>query len=103
MPQYLTPDSITELKDRFEDDVRFDYGGRGMYGKTCVGYTGEYPFVFAAVLAKLLTTQQDEDDEMDADTLIDVIEGMPDVSIDSMGRGTIYYWPGIRVEGSDNG
>lgn len=94
MPKVLASRQIAELEGEFDEDFRPDYSGRGMYGKTCIGYTGEYPFYFAARLAYLLN----DGDEMDANDLVYAIEGLPECSTDSMGRGTIYYWPAVRAE-----
>lgn len=77
MPK-LTAEQIAQQTEMIEDeltqwgDFRPDYSGRGMYGKTCPG--------------------------IDTDTPTRVIEeagalGLRGAVTDSMGKGTIVYWP----------
>ncbi|QGH80083.1 hypothetical protein SEA_NHAGOS_72 [Gordonia phage NHagos] len=78
-----------------EEDVRTDYSGRGMYGRTCVGYEGENAAAFlAAIVSAALVRTHDSDV-----TCWDVVDAMGDIrtSTDSMGRGMITYWPGLRL------
>lgn len=99
MPKILSRDAAAELVGEFEEDVRLGYSGRGMYGEACVGYTGENLPLFSAKLAYALAQQDDpEIEDMAAHELLDAIADLPDASTDSMGRGIIYYWPGIRCE-----
>ena len=61
------------------------YSGRGMYGRECVGISGEYlnPFTVAILLA-------DRADLFGID-----IADIPVPDTDSLGRGIIIYWPQV--------
>lgn len=86
--------TLTQFHD--EDEIRTDYSGRGMYGRTCLGYTGEDVIMFAFHLAITLT----ETARMHEPELFDVEEYlimMGNPSMDSMGRSTIYYWPNVTL------
>ena len=62
------------------------YSGRAMYGRECVAILGEYinPFVVALRLA--------ERAERHGFDIIDI--PVPDV--DSLGRGSVVYWPQVE-------
>src|SRR5260370_7346763 len=74
------------------------YSGRSMYDKTCLGVVvngdisvGEF---VANILEAMSTIQDDEDDPI-VDQLADAFRIMRS---DSMGRGQIFYFPGIAFE-----
>jgi hypothetical protein len=87
-----------------ENRVRWDYSGRGMYGRTCLGFVGGVAdlarFFYQVGLAVALqeeefTTRGEVEGalrEEDARHLADV------VTTDDVGRDTIFYFPGVRVE-----
>lgn len=79
-----------------EEDVRTDYSGRGMYGRTCLGYTGGSLVEFVAAVALVLVEDDPHADD-DAWTLLEKIAEIGDGYEDSMGRGRITYWPGLTV------
>jgi len=77
-------------------DVREDYSGRGMDGRTCFGLTigrNEEREVFAALgyLAGLTEGREDDAD-------IDLMELARYARTDSMGRDTIVYFPGWELD-----
>lgn len=103
MPEKLTvtPKTLFDLQ-QFEPDseIRTDYSGRGMYGRTCVGYVGSDVIMFAFRLAVTLAEQINDPAELfDVE---DMLERMGDPSTDSMGYSTIYYWPNITVTGTED-
>lgn len=80
-----------------EEEVRTDYSGRSMYGKTCLGYTGGSLVEFVAAVALILIEDDPHAESDDAWTLLEKIAEIGDGREDSMGRGRITYWPGITV------
>lgn len=87
-------DELLYLHD--EDEVSPGYSGRGMYGDTCLGYHGSQPMLFVFDLARLLAGDDDADE-----IRREISERLSRFSTDSMGRGTIFYWPSVRVEGAE--
>lgn len=79
-------DQLVSLLDLEDEDVRDDYSGRGMYSDTCLGFVTDKSDVrigiaFAEVFG--------------FDTAWDLTAN---VRNDSMGRSSIVYFPGIKVE-----
>ena len=68
-------------------DVRTDYSGRGMHGRTCVGAVTDDDFT--TVLADIVANCEDCEQ---------AAELIRTANTDSMGRGTIVYWPRVRTE-----
>ena len=99
----LTGAEFETLRDS-HDDVRAHYGGRGMYGETCLGYVGSEPHLFIFDLAKLLVERESGKpdgvaySDPTADEIRDEMERLGLGSTDSMGLSTIYYFRSIEVE-----
>lgn len=72
------------------------YSGRGMYGRTCLGVTlgGDIGNAVADIFLAMAHTASPSDME----EVADAFRGM---QTDSMGRGTIMYFPGIEFSDSD--
>lgn len=85
----------SRLQDVLEstiDGVR-SYSGRGMYGRSCLGVeTDDLGDLFAAVLEEL---EGEEDTQ-------DVQPAFKSMRTDSMGRGTIVYFPSVPFVGDDD-
>lgn len=79
-----------------EAEVWVDYSGRGMYGQTCLGYTGGSLVTFVAALALQIATS-----DASAWDLIETIGEIGDGQQDSMGTGRIVYWPHIVVDDAE--
>jgi hypothetical protein len=62
---------------------RYDYSGRFMYGKSCLGLTGQLRDLAEFLLYVVPETGVDAE--------------WQDVKMDSMGMDMIFYWPSIRV------
>jgi len=82
-----------------ERAARWDYSGRGMYGRTCFGFTGNVR-TLAAFFTQLgfAAGQKVAEDGSRCDeleTLIDVLAG--ELTTDSMGLDTIFYFPRVEV------
>ena len=67
-------EKIQSVADEIAGHVRFDYSGRGMFGKTCLGITCD-----------------------NANECLEVAggHGLRGGKVDNMGRGWIVYWPSI--------
>lgn len=77
--------TLEEAAGEAEMDFRTDYSGRGMYGKTCVGVTGDTAKLVHFVL---LVGEKDLDFALD---------NLTNMSQDSMGLDTIFYWPQLNA------
>lgn len=75
-------------------DCRTDYSGRGMYGANCFAIVTDDAWAVRDTLQRLFDTLDlSEADEVAA--LNYMFEHTPHE--DSMGRGTVLYWPGLVV------
>ena len=99
--QLLRLEDIADID--VEEEVRTHYSGRGMYGKTCLGYTGGNLVEFVAALALIILEYAETGTPPDdAWSLFEQITTIGEGETDSMGIGRIHYWPGIQVaEGDD--
>lgn len=95
----LTRDEYTTLAFA-HDGVRSSYGGRGMYGDTCLAYTGSEPLLFIFDLAEVLVLRDNDDPAVD--DIRYELDRLGMGRTDSMGRGTVHYWPSITVEPGDD-
>lgn len=74
------------------------YSARGMYGKECLAFSVDNregkaePFAVAAEL-------MDAAIEAGEDFIEPVIEAMRGIRTDSLGRGTVFYFPGVPADG----
>lgn len=89
MARTITLSELNDIATNMELDpktaVRPSYSGRGMYGRECVGIVLETPgqlFELGVVMGAMF-----EDDTADF--------GMP--ATDSMGHGTIAYFPAVQL------
>lgn len=101
-------DDLVHMSDADPDEVRHNYSGRAMYGKEALAYTGDRPIQFAFELAAVLTPQEEfaagDNPHPYAvyDDLRDTLGAIGEPRTDSMGLGTVYYWPNITVEGMED-
>jgi hypothetical protein len=88
-----------EIAENISDDVRVDYSGRGMYGRTCVGFVGGVSDLVAFVVdvTEEYAYQVERDGEVDPDLAL-IKNHLYGVEVDSMGTDSIFYWPTIRTE-----
>lgn len=80
----LIPKSVWEALGEEGYGVRGDYSGRAMYGETCAGFTTGCEFALGIDLGRLMGE--------DAEKLANKAR------TDSMGRDTIVYFPGVKLE-----
>lgn len=83
------------------DNLR-SYSGRAMYGKECLGVDvpqgGLGGFVADVIDAAVEWTQDEPDGDRD---MGDVAQAFRDMRTDSMGLGTIVYFPRVPFVGDD--
>lgn len=81
---------IITIADDYGLEVRTDYSGRGMYGKTCMAVVGRDVdfWQFTLALGGEFATH-DEGMEM-----LDMMGDPP--SRDNMGLSMVWYWPGLQ-------
>lgn len=79
--------------------VRDDYSGRGMFGEQCFGYEPEYDAcnIFLWMLSQLFDEGEDWEFYDEVKALIEAGAFESECS-DSMGLGTIIYYPHLQVE-----
>ena len=80
---------IQDIAEGHDVEVRPNYSGRGMYGKSCFGLVG-YDSRLHNLLCELM-----REDVIDED-MKDSLSVGP--SKDNMGLSNIWYWIGIEVE-----
>ncbi len=73
------------------------YSGRGMFGKECLAFTAERETSSFAVAADLMAAAIDAGE----DFVEPLIKAMRGIRTDSLGRGTVFYFP--RVSAEDEG
>lgn len=71
------------------------YSGRGMFGKECLAFTADSETSSFAVAADLMAAAIDAGE----DFIAPVIEAMRGIRTDSLGRGTVFYFPGVPADG----
>lgn len=98
----LTRDQVHNIVDTLNidgDDARTNYPGRGMYGAECLGFVvdrSQAVFVGAAIASELARDAGMYDFEEALDTALEIAAR---AQVDSMGLGSIVYFPGVTVEG----
>lgn len=80
-------EEVAEIVGLDEDDVRTGYSGRGMYGKTCVGFDLDGSSALLALGAALAAVFPNEYEDF-----------IHRARTDGMGRGIIVYFPGIETD-----
>jgi hypothetical protein len=91
MAEGITRDELNEIIEMAELDesaVRENYSGRGMYGAECLGIAAESDdetLLFALAVGQVLGFDR-------------AFTVLRDSRSDSMGRGTITYFPRIKIE-----
>lgn len=78
-----------------EDAARWDYSGRGMYGRSCFGIIGTMED-YSNFLLGLVGVFYDQTEDIDQAQYLAGLFGST-VRTDSMAYDTIYYFPSIKV------
>lgn len=92
-------EAFAHAEENHEVELRENYSGRGMYGKTCIGVVGgdEGLAEFESALA-LLTVMDDLDDEVNGFTALNALTDVQDMRrSDSMGMDRVYYYPALSI------
>ena len=77
-------DLITETAERLDISVRDDYSGRGMYGRYCIGITGDLSDLVRLV-SRVIEDAEEE------------VPELANIASDSMGYDKIFYWPSLET------
>ena len=96
---------IVELADDYDIQVR-SYSGRGMYGKSCLGLVGRQSDVMNLLIKSIveavkLTRRSDTSADKALDHVSDIFEEFGRMSVDSMGRSSIYYFEDMEIKIGD--
>lgn len=96
----LTVKEFTQILDYANLDYRTDYSGRGMFGKECIAIDvsqddSEHGIIAQIVQAAAELTNNNET----RDTVDNTVTLMCQTHTDSMGLGSILYWPRMVVNG----
>lgn len=102
----ITTDQFIEVLERADIAYRSDYGGRGMMDARCIGIDvspygqGETSFAIVAQIMVAAVEIDYQDNEHDGEpVMIDMCARlMRETREDSMGLGSIIYWPRLVVE-----
>ena len=103
----LTPQQVQDLEyamndaDLDIDQLRRDYSGRFMYGRTCIGIVGTSRDLMRFALL-VMPQVVDELQTGDRDVIPQVPEEWLDIRTDDMGRDMIFYWPSVQAPDQDD-
>lgn len=90
--------TLFEVMDEVEGATAYmNYSGRGMYGRTCIGFDleqGLTPMAFFGAVLEGLEDAEADDREMALSALAVM---MRDARTDSLGLGTILYFPSFKT------
>lgn len=91
--EVISRSAIESFLSEYEE-IRSDYSGRGMYGKTCFGIvTDNLPRTLMEIAAGIVD-YSDADSGEGVDLVLD-LAGV--VCVDSMGLSSIVYFPGFDL------
>ena len=97
-----TVEILIRVCDNLGLEYRTNYSGRGMYGASCFGIDDCCMADLFGVIVKFLQAEYSEN--FQNASLIDfslhlqeIFEELADYSQDSMGQGTIHYWPRMEM------
>jgi hypothetical protein len=98
--------------DGYEFKIR-SYSGRGMFGATCVAVTlDRYSISQCELIARVVAAaaydgaeKAEEEGDFAAEGVssntMDIVEAMSNTNTDSMGLGTVVYWPNVPYVAGD--
>jgi hypothetical protein len=98
--------TFQEMLEANELNTRF-YSGRAMFGAECLAVTGDkleladaFESMAIQLLDAVLERHSDETDRntTDINDLRDMMSNLFNYEQDSMGMGSVYYWPAIDFE-----
>jgi hypothetical protein len=83
------------LIERNESDLASEmrsYSGRCMYGKDCLALSGDFNYI----ISNLMATALYEGEHFTPSDKDEIISALSAVRSDSMGRGTVVYFPTVE-------
>ena len=89
MTYTISLELLEELAQEVDGNIRTDYSGRGMYGKTCVGIVVDNLLALGGAITSVI-----EDEELRK-------ELTTNSNTDSMGYDTIVYWTRVTCPDAD--
>jgi uncharacterized protein YeeX (DUF496 family) len=85
-----------EVNNNCEDGISIhSYSGRGMFGKECLGITFSRTYDFGSFVDDLIQYVADLDEDERDEAVQDLQGVFKNMRTDSMGRGTVSYWPNV--------
>lgn len=88
MAKKVITEPLTEVIAEYAEDVHLTYSGRGMYGETCYGFSGDVARIIGDVLQDIADMP---------DLIRQFGEMLSESRQDSMGLGTVIYFPGWDI------
>lgn len=92
--------NLYDYAGSFEIEMRPDYSGRGMYGKTCVGFVTDEPTKLAMAIAATLALMEREYDEYDKEIDFPYWNEL-NVAVDNMGLSSILYFSNWAISSDE--
>ncbi len=94
------PMTAERVRELFED-AQYEpssYSGRAMYGARCLSVTTDSASGAATVILDVVQSCAENGTAEDVLELVSILRGS---RVDSMGRGTVVYWPSIGMADED--
>ena len=88
MTKKIISEPLAEVIAEYAEDVHLTYSGRGMYGDTCYGFSGDVARIIGDVLQDIADMP---------DPIRQFGEMLSISRRDNMGLGTILYFPGWSI------
>ncbi|MFI5783542.1 hypothetical protein [Nocardia sp. NPDC051570] len=96
----INPAALHTIADFYDAGLHTDYSGRGMNGTGCVGFSTDTPGAATAIAFELACAlaEQEEGLGYDLDAVREYLTELTGSQhCESLGRGLITYWTGLRV------
>ncbi len=90
----MTSKQLKDIIEMTSYETR-SYSGRGMDGKECLAFTADAGTSSFAVAADLMAAALYAGE----DFIESVLAAMRGIRTDSLGRGTVFYFPGVPADG----
>ncbi|ATL65102.1 hypothetical protein [Nocardia terpenica] len=92
--------ALHTIADAYDAGLHTAYSGRGMYGTGCVGFSTDTSGAATAIAFELACAlaEQEEGEDYDVIAVRDYLGELTGSQYcESLGRGLITYWTGLRV------
>ena len=91
-------DMLQDFADDYDYDLREDYSGRCLYGRSCIGFvTDDSGFTVAMNLCSYLNDMDPDNEDPDVSDILNAFQ-RTSASEDSMGLSRIIYFPSVSVK-----